>query len=311
MAKDWQEFEKLIARIEQTLAPRGAVVTHNDHIVDKITGQKRQVDASIRYTIGTVPLLITIECRKRKHKQDVTWIEQLVTKKQSLGAATTIAVASSGISDEAKKLAEAWGIEFRQFSDIKQAEMVQWLEIKEIHHVIYNHSLGGYIPHLSRRPGEPGAMPHPDVSALAKKQPGDAKIFVRQSDGKAFSLGQLFDLATNNGFAITSGVPLDGTPLQRTLKIIFEKGLFTVAGTTGLLDLIDLTIEVTVRASRKVVPVSDTGFSYSGDNRSTVYGIESTTELFGDSVTLSLHKKMESNTVYISVSREKIKSKRA
>ncbi len=65
MSKDWREFEKRVARIEAALAPSGAVVKSPDRVRDLVTGSYREVDASIRYKVGTVPVLITIECRKR------------------------------------------------------------------------------------------------------------------------------------------------------------------------------------------------------------------------------------------------------
>jgi hypothetical protein len=70
MAVEWREFEQLVARIEQTLAPQGAVVTSPDRVKDLYTGQDREVDATIRFRVGTVPILITVECRKRDRVQD-------------------------------------------------------------------------------------------------------------------------------------------------------------------------------------------------------------------------------------------------
>jgi hypothetical protein len=64
----------------------------------KITGRKREVDVSIRSRAGTPSIFITIECRKRHPKQDVTWIEQLAAKWDAIGAACTIAVSSSGFT---------------------------------------------------------------------------------------------------------------------------------------------------------------------------------------------------------------------
>src|SRR5690606_18790303 len=61
----WKAFEQLVARIEHQVAPKGAVVRSPDRLPDRHTGQLREVDASIRFTVGTVPLLITFECRKR------------------------------------------------------------------------------------------------------------------------------------------------------------------------------------------------------------------------------------------------------
>lgn len=79
---EWQEFERLVARIEADAGPRGVIVTSPDRIRCKITGRLREVDASIRSRIGTAEMLVTIECRRRAAVQDVTWIEQLATKKR-------------------------------------------------------------------------------------------------------------------------------------------------------------------------------------------------------------------------------------
>lgn len=73
-----------MARIEESLVPKGAVVKSPDHVRDKVTSERRQVDATIRYQVGSTSILIAIECRKRKPVQDVTWIEQLVTKRANI-----------------------------------------------------------------------------------------------------------------------------------------------------------------------------------------------------------------------------------
>jgi hypothetical protein len=95
---EWKEFEQLVARIERLLVPKGAVVKSPDHIPDLITGSLREVDASIRMKVGSSDLLMTIECRRRKGTEDDTWIEQLATKREKIGAAKTIAVSSTGFS---------------------------------------------------------------------------------------------------------------------------------------------------------------------------------------------------------------------
>lgn len=118
MCNDWREFEKLVARIERALAPRGAIVKSPDRVRDLYTGSLREVDASIRYKIGTTPILITVECRKRDSVQDDTWMEQLATKKHKIGAAKTIAVSSSGFTAPATETARYLGIEVRRIRKI-------------------------------------------------------------------------------------------------------------------------------------------------------------------------------------------------
>src|SRR5690242_7148666 len=122
---DWREFEKMVARIEESLAPKGAVVKSPDKIRDLVSGRMREVDASIRFQIGSTPILITIECRKRKGVQDDTWIEQLATKRGKIGAAKTVAVSSTGFSESARRTAQLYGIELRSLTDRIEEEIVQ------------------------------------------------------------------------------------------------------------------------------------------------------------------------------------------
>ena len=107
----WREFERAIAVIEEAAAPRGATIKSPDRIRDLTTGELREVDASIRFTVGTVDILITIECQNRSRKANDMWIEQLVTKKLKIGAAKTIAVSAKGFTKSARITAAHHGIE--------------------------------------------------------------------------------------------------------------------------------------------------------------------------------------------------------
>lgn len=121
-------FEELVARMETTLAPHGAVVTSPDFIRDKITNRMREVDASIRIPDGDSTRLITVECRDhRKGKQDDRWIEQLVTKREKIGASLTVAVSSSGFSESAIISAKHFGIALRRLDEITDGEIApEW-----------------------------------------------------------------------------------------------------------------------------------------------------------------------------------------
>lgn len=120
---EWREFERLVARIESDARNTGAVVTSPDHIRCTLTGALREVDASIRQVVDGVSHLITIECRKRRGRQDVTWIEQLATKRQSIGADKTIAVSASGFSAAAQEVAAALQIELKATRDLSVADL--------------------------------------------------------------------------------------------------------------------------------------------------------------------------------------------
>jgi hypothetical protein len=118
---EWREFERLVARIEADARNTGLTIRSPDHIRCRLTGAMREVDASIRG--GSEFELITIECRKRRAREDVTWIEQLATKKESIGAARTIAVSASGFSKAAQTVAASHGIELKTLRDISLADI--------------------------------------------------------------------------------------------------------------------------------------------------------------------------------------------
>jgi len=75
--KPSREFEKLVAQVEWALGGQHAKVTSPDRIQDKdvATRHLREIDVSIRMTVGSAPVLVIIECRNRSRKQDVEWVE--------------------------------------------------------------------------------------------------------------------------------------------------------------------------------------------------------------------------------------------
>jgi hypothetical protein len=126
----WKQFEQLVARIESDASKEGLTVVSPDRIRCKITGRKREVDASIRGRIGTPAVLITIECRKRHTKQDVTWIEQLAAKRDAIGASCTIAVSPQDFTKGAEMVARRHGILLRRLSDISIDEINRLISIE-------------------------------------------------------------------------------------------------------------------------------------------------------------------------------------
>lgn len=122
----WRKFEELVARIEHVLSPQGAEIKSPDSLTDKTTGLEREVDASIRYKIGSSEILITIECRERNKVQDVIWIEQLAKKQQDIGASKTIAVSTKGFSEAAMRKAKFYGIEVRKVKKIDDDSISKW-----------------------------------------------------------------------------------------------------------------------------------------------------------------------------------------
>jgi len=118
MARQGRDLERLVALIEEAVGPEGAEVKSPDFIEDRVTGEKREVDVSIRMRVATSLVLIVVECRDRNSVQDVTWIEQVEQKSRDLKASKVIAVSAEGFSEAALKKAAFLGIETRRMDEI-------------------------------------------------------------------------------------------------------------------------------------------------------------------------------------------------
>lgn len=123
---EWRKFEQLVATIEGLMATEGAIVKSPDRIRDIDTNRLREVDASIRLRAGSIEILVTVECRRRSRIADVTWIEQLATKRSKIGASKTIAVSPLGFSNDAHKCASRYGIELKLLGEITSSDIKTW-----------------------------------------------------------------------------------------------------------------------------------------------------------------------------------------
>jgi hypothetical protein len=114
--KEWRKFELAVSRLEALLRPRGYAFKSPDRLLDHDTGELREVDCSITHVSSKE--VVSLECRRRGKKQDVLWVEQLVCKRDSLGLAGTIAVASKGFSRAAQAKAQRRGIVLKTYREI-------------------------------------------------------------------------------------------------------------------------------------------------------------------------------------------------
>ena len=94
----WKEYEGLISEIEKYWLDKNARVTRNAELKDVHTGQSREIDVLIETHVGSSDIKVGIECRKRKCKQDVKWIEELHGKQSSCGLSKVIAVSVAGFT---------------------------------------------------------------------------------------------------------------------------------------------------------------------------------------------------------------------
>jgi hypothetical protein len=126
MPRKGKDVEEIVEKLHKLILGPEWDIKSPDRIKDKITGQSREVDVSIRLKSGHISILIIVECRDRDI-EDVTWIEQLVTKCKNLGADKLVAVSSTGFTEPAKKSAEHYGIVTQVLSKITPDDIKSWL----------------------------------------------------------------------------------------------------------------------------------------------------------------------------------------
>lgn len=132
MTRKGRELEELVATLEKGLSGTGVKITSPDFIEDVVIQDKREVDVSLRFNMGSHDFLLVFECRDRKNTEDVTWIEQLATKRDDICVNKLIAVSSNGFSNNARKKAHAKNIELRTLKEIDPKEIFGWFQVTKI-----------------------------------------------------------------------------------------------------------------------------------------------------------------------------------
>ena len=226
---EWREFERLVARIEADASSQGVIVSSPDRIKCKTTGRLREVDASIRSQSGTVEILVTIECRRRANIQDVTWIEQLATKKRAIGADHTIAVSTSGFSKNAQKVAADYGISLRKISEVGIEEINSLLQLD---FVVFWHKACA-ISRVGIRKFRSLDWKVPNPSDIDFELPKDTDpfepIFHNDETGSTWSLNDLWH-QTQEATDPFEGIEKAQPPIERTACFPYPG---TVTLTTG------------------------------------------------------------------------------
>jgi hypothetical protein len=120
-----RELELLVKDIKSLKIPE-AIIKSPEFVLDCDTNTSREVDIGVRCKTDNREIFIAIECRDRSAKQDITWIEQLITKKNSVNADVLIAVTSSSFSENAILKATKNGVVIRDVKKFNPKEVIAW-----------------------------------------------------------------------------------------------------------------------------------------------------------------------------------------
>jgi len=237
MARAGRALEEFVRELERLLARSPVDIKSPDHLPDRRTGAMREVDVSLRSHVGSVLVLVIMECRDRSDAEDVSWIDELVGKREAVGANKAIAISASGFSKSARTAASATGIGLRTFEEVSEADLRSWLSLDEvIVHVRYANFTGIKFGIGEGHPTLDGYLPHLPASLVGR----DVPILIKNDDGGRLTIDDLWKQVPK------AGLMADLTPGERrrgTVHVAFTgPDRYMIETSSGLVDVEGLAI---------------------------------------------------------------------
>jgi hypothetical protein len=123
---DWKELEKIVARIQQDIAP-DAKVTHDDKVLGK-SGRLRQLDVTLRQKLGVTPIFVVIECKRYSRLVSIEKVEQFAKKLQDVGASRGVMVSNAGFDAGARAIALQNDVLLHTYREAQEADWKRMIE---------------------------------------------------------------------------------------------------------------------------------------------------------------------------------------
>jgi hypothetical protein len=308
MARNGRDLEELVALIERCLAGQEVEITSPDYISDKITGSRREVDVAIRYTIGSVPVLVIVECRDRQGVEDVTWIEQLAQKRNDLNAAKAVAVSSSGFSVPAADKAAFHGIEVRRLQDLDQAAVSSWCPLESVKAYLRKVNFERVSVRLDGLSVTGDITPDAGLASVFENLKPDDKIFRHSITNDPCSVRTAWMQAAAESRAYER-VPQDGSRVPARIHMSYpkERDRYVIDFPRGTAEVESIAFWVELWVEAHDVPASKL-FEYSGGSGVYMQGVQFELKRSADVITFSLHRDL-SGRVGAAVTRRNSKAK--
>jgi hypothetical protein len=133
---DSRTLEGLVAFVEKLSLPDGFTVEHNKRLLSESDGVEVEFDVVISGSIGSAKMVWLIECRDRPSSgaAPVSWIEQLIGRRDRFQINKITAVSTQPFSKPARTLAAAKGIDLRQVKSLSSEEFQDWLTMPSYQH---------------------------------------------------------------------------------------------------------------------------------------------------------------------------------
>jgi hypothetical protein len=120
-------LEQLVKLLESALADRDCAITIRHRLPDRATGLRREVDIYIEERLRGELRKTIIECRHHRALVNLTYVEQVVTKRADLGSLHTCIVSRSGFTKGALAKAKHHGIVLSTLAEVQNPLWPKWL----------------------------------------------------------------------------------------------------------------------------------------------------------------------------------------
>jgi hypothetical protein len=120
MPKRTNAFQRLATILHEELGD-GWEVSESEFLRDSITGELREVDVVAKGIVLGYEILISVECRDHVRRADVTWVEGMAKKHESLPTSKLVLWSRSGFSRPALAKASALKIDCVSHADAAKA----------------------------------------------------------------------------------------------------------------------------------------------------------------------------------------------
>lgn len=219
MPREGRDLEVLVATLEKALSGRDVKISSPYYTKDKDTGQTREADVAIEARAGSARLLIILECRDRSAVQDVRWIEELDSKRRSMGADKAIAVSPVGFTAPALRKASALGIETRELKELSASDISDWCSATEIEVMKPHAIVRDMVLEVLELP-EPRSGLEKYLEAM-KSSPSDTPMFTHVGTREIVSRLEIWKRSSRQHMPEWWDIPTDGKPVRKELPILF------------------------------------------------------------------------------------------
>lgn len=188
MEKAGKEFENLVAWVQKCLH-KHATVTPNAKLRDKDTRRLRQIDVLIELHDGPTKVSVIVEARDHGRPVGVQYVEEVSSKRVSVGADAACIVSKTGFYGTALKKAAANKIRTLTLEEALQGDWSGWLKTRNL--VVVEKHWGGHLVVLMFE--EPSKAPielHRDFVAQLQDDLS-ARVILNSNKEPTFSLEDL------------------------------------------------------------------------------------------------------------------------